>query len=233
MGRMQIRRSSDRGHFSHGWLDTYHTFSFGHYDDPQWREFSVLRVINEDRVLPGEGFGMHGHANMEIVTYVISGSLKHVDSLGHTSIIKEGQLQRMTAGKGIRHGEWNGAQSDVVHLLQIWIYPEEENLPPSYEQQPVELVPNRLCPIVKKGGGKNVLNIHQDVTIYSLHLDHQELTYTNPEGRSAWIQVIKGPLTCNSTRLESGDAAAIKEMTSIALKGENAHLFVFDLPLIP
>ncbi len=228
-----MRRSVDRGHFSHGWLDTYHTFSFGDYDDPLYREFSVLRVINEDRILPGEGFGMHGHANMEIVTYLISGSLKHVDSLGHTSILREGEVQRMTAGKGIRHGEWNASNTDLVHLLQIWIYPDKENLPPGYEQQPVDLAPNRLCPIVKKGGGKNVLNIHQDVTIYSLHLDNHELSCTNPEGRSVWIQVIKGPVTCNSIELLSGDAVAIEEMTSIVLKSDEAHLLLFDLPLIP
>src|SRR5260221_462143 len=124
---MKIRRSIERGHFNHDWLDTYHTFSFGEYDDPRYRGFSVLRVINEDRILPSEGFGMHGHANMEIVTYIIKGSLKHADNLGHTSILREGEVQRMTAGKGIRHGEWNASDKDIVHILQIWIYPEEEN----------------------------------------------------------------------------------------------------------
>jgi quercetin 2,3-dioxygenase len=230
---MKIRRSVERGHFNHDWLDTYHTFSFGDYDDPRYREFSVLRVINEDRILPGEGFGMHGHANMEIVTYIIEGSLKHADSLGHTSILREGEVQRITAGKGIRHGEWNASDKDIVHLLQIWIYPEEENLPPSYEQEPVDLTPNRLCPIVTRKGGKKILRIHQDVTIYSLHLDNHELVYPNSKGRAVWIQVIEGPVTCNSARLENGDGASFQEETSIALKGEKAHLLLFDLPLIP
>ncbi len=230
---MKIRRSNERGHFTHDWLDTYHTFSFGEYDDPRYRGFSVLRVINEDRILPGEGFGMHGHANMEIITYIISGSLKHADSLGHTSILREGEIQRMTAGKGIRHGEWNASNTDTVHLLQIWIYPEKENLTPDYEQQPVDLAPNRLCPIVQQKGGKNIFKIHQDASIYSLHLDNHELTYSNPPGRAVWIQVIKGPLTCNSVPLQNGDAVSFEEADSIALKGENAHLLVFDLPLIP
>lgn len=221
---MKIRRSIERGHFVHDWLDTYHTFSFGEYDDPRFRGFSVLRVINEDRILPGEGFGMHGHANMEIVTYVVAGSLKHTDSLGHTEILREGEVQRMTAGKGIRHGEWNASDKDIVHILQIWIYPDEENLPPSYEQQPVDLTPNHL---------KKTLQVHQDVTLYSLHLDNHELVYPNPKGRAVWIQVIKGPLTCNSVQLESGDAASFEEETPIILKAEKAHLLLFDLPLIP
>jgi redox-sensitive bicupin YhaK (pirin superfamily) len=127
---------------------------------------------------------------MEIITYIISGSLKHADSLGHTSILREGEVQRMTAGKGIRHGEWNASDADTVHLLQIWIYPEKENLAPGYQQQPVDLAPNRLCPIVQKEDGKNILKIHQDATIYSLHLDHHELTYSNPKGRAVWIQVL-------------------------------------------
>lgn len=227
---MKIRRSVERGHFNHDWLDTYHTFSFGEYDDPKYREFSVLRVINEDRILPGEGFGMHGHSNMEIVTYIISGSLKHADSLGHTSILHEGQVQRMTAGKGIRHGEWNGSDKDILHLLQIWIYPEAHNLTPSYEEQSIDLTPNKLCPIVSREGGKNILKIHQDVTIYSLHLDNDTLTYSNKKNRSVWIQVIEGPLNCNGTILESGDAASFDQEESIILQGKKSHLLFFDLP---
>jgi quercetin 2,3-dioxygenase len=221
---MKIRRSKDRGHFNFGWLDTYHTFSFGEYDDPAHVQYGVLRVINEDRVAPSKGFGMHPHDNMEIVTYVIEGVLKHTDSLGHETLVKAGGVQRMTAGSGITHSEVNG--SDVpVHILQIWIFPEKDDLPPSHEEKYFTDLQNRLCPIV----GKNepgALKIHQDVKIFASKLKGK-LAYDLKPGRMAWLQVIEGPLTCNGETLQSGDGAEIK--TSLSLESKNGHFLLFDL----
>ncbi len=226
---MIVRKSKDRGHFNFGWLDTYHTFSFGEYDDPNHVQFSSLRVINEDRVAPGKGFDTHGHANMEIVTYVVEGTLKHTDSTGNTELIKPGDVQRMTAGSGIRHGEANASAQDSVHLLQIWIFPDQNNLPPGYEQKHFSDLKNRLCLIVSQKGENGSLKIHQDVKIFASRLQGKKLSYSLAPSRAAWIQVIEGPLTCNGQTLQAGDGAAITDERELHLESANAHFLLFDL----
>lgn len=227
---IEIRKSADRGHFDFGWLNTYHTFSFGEYDDPAHVQFSVLRVINEDRVQAAQGFDTHAHANMEIVTYVIEGTLKHVDSTGSSSLIKHGDVQRMTAGSGIRHSEFNASDRDPVHLLQIWIYPEKKNLTPGYEQKNFSDLRDRLCLVVSSEGKEGSLKIHQDVSIFASKLQGKKLSYALASGRKAWIQVIEGPLSCNGHTLQAGDGAAITEERELKLEGAKAHFLLFDLP---
>jgi len=224
-----LRRSKDRGHFNFEWLDTYHTFSFGEYDDPEHVQFSVLRVINEDRVAPSKGFDTHGHANMEIVTYVIEGTLQHTDSTGELSQIKPGDVQRMTAGSGIRHGEANPSDKEPVHLLQIWIFPDKKNLTPGYEQKHFSDLKNRLCLVVSPNGESGSLKIHQDVKIFASRLQGT-LSYALAPKRTAWIQVIEGPLVCNGKTLQTGDGAAITEEHELKLEGTKAHFLLFDLP---
>ncbi len=222
-----VRKSAERGHFNFEWLDTFHTFSFGEYYDPAHTHFGELRVINEDRVMPGSGFDTHPHSNMEIVTYVIEGALEHRDSAGHSGVIKAGEVQRMTAGSGITHSEKNASAADPVHLLQIWIYPDKKGLPPSYEQRAFSLKEksNRLCPIV----GPNGLKIHQDAIIYASHLDGEIIHKANP-GRRYWVQVVKGSLQVNGTALGEGDGAAIEQESSLKLVGKNVEFLLFDLP---
>ncbi len=229
---MIIRKSADRGHFNFGWLNTFHTFSFGEYDDPEHVQFGVLRVINEDRVAPSKGFDTHGHANMEIVTYVIEGVLKHTDSTGNSELIKPGDVQRMTAGSGIRHGEANGSDKDPVHLLQIWILPDQQNLTPGYEQKNFPDILNRLCLIVSPKGEQGSLKIHQDVKIFACRLERKKLSYPLASQRTAWIQLIEGRLLCNGQTLRAGDGAAISEEHELALESKDAHFLFFDLPPI-
>jgi redox-sensitive bicupin YhaK (pirin superfamily) len=227
---IEIRKSDDRGHFDFGWLNTYHTFSFGEYDDPAHVQFSVLRVINEDRVQAAQGFDTHAHANMEIVTYVIEGALKHVDSTGSSSLIQHGDVQRMTAGSGIRHSEFNASDRDPVHLLQIWIYPEKKNLNPGYEQKNFSDLRNRLCLVVSPEGKEGALKIHQDVSIFASKLQGKKISHSLAPGRTAWIQVIEGPLSCNGQTLQTGDGAAITEERELTLESAKAHFLLFDLP---
>lgn len=223
-----IRKSNDRGHFNFEWLDTYHSFSFGDYYDPKYVHFGAIRVLNEDRVLPGKGFGEHPHANMEIVTYVIGGQLEHRDSTGSSSIIRAGDVQRMTAGLGITHSEFNPSLKDSVHFIQIWIYPEKKNLPPSYEQKTFKDKDNRLCLIVSHDGRDGSLKIHQNVSIYACQLDG-ELSYSFASKRLGWIQIIEGSLNCNGTPLSSGDGASIENESKILLKGDKSEFILFDL----
>jgi redox-sensitive bicupin YhaK (pirin superfamily) len=225
-----IRKSADRGHFNFGWLDTFHSFSFGEYDDPEYVQFGTLRVINEDRVAPSKGFDTHGHSNMEIITYVIEGTLKHTDSTGNTELIKPGDVQRMTAGSGIRHGEANASDKDPVHLLQIWIFPDQKNLKPGYEQKNFPDLKNRLCLIVSPKGEEGSLKIHQNVKIFSCRLQGQKLSHTLAPERTAWVQVIEGPLRCNEQTLQAGDGAAIFEERELELESPKAHFLLFDLP---
>lgn len=226
---MKIRKSSERGHFNFGWLETYHTFSFGEYDDPDHVQFGVLRVINEDIVQPSKGFDTHGHANMEIITYIIEGTLHHADSAGHSQPIKAGDVQRMSAGSGIRHSEMNKSDRDPVHLLQIWIFPEKKNLPPSYEQINFPDLQDRLCLIVSPTGQDGSLKIHQDVKIYACKLQKKIPYFLAPQ-RTAWIQVIEGPIVCNSETLESGDGAAITDEKELSFESQKGHFLLFDLP---
>jgi quercetin 2,3-dioxygenase len=230
---IRVRKASKRGHFDHGWLDTYHTFSFSRYYDPQHMGFRALRVINEDRVQPGRGFGTHEHEDMEIVTYVLSGALAHKDSLGTGSAIRPGELQRMTAGTGISHSEFNPSQTEPVHLYQIWLLPEREGLEPSYEQRvfPEEGRHNRLRLVASPDGGDGSLTIRQDARLYLATLDEgQEVWKDIPSGRYAWVQVLRGNVSLNGQAISGGDGAAVSDESALAIRAESpSEVLLFDL----
>jgi redox-sensitive bicupin YhaK (pirin superfamily) len=228
-----VRRSEERGHFGFGWLDTYHTFSFDQYYDQRFMGFRALRVINEDRVAPGRGFPTHPHRDMEIITYVLEGALEHKDSMGNGSVIRPGDVQRMSAGTGITHSERNGSGSEAVHLLQIWILPNEAGIEPSYEQKMYGDEEKRggLRLIASEGGRDGSVLIHQDARIYATVLEPgQEITHELPEGRHAWLQVARGSVTLNGHQLKQGDGAAASEEHSLKITGtEASELLLFDL----
>lgn len=231
---IQIRPSAERGHADHGWLNTYYTFSFADYYDREHMQFRSLRVINEDRIQAGQGFRTHPHRDMEILTYILEGSLEHKDSMGTGSVIQPGELQRMTAGSGVLHSEFNPSDSDPVHLLQIWILPEKQGLQPSYEQRPADTGldgHSSLRLIASPNGADGSVTVHQDVSLYRAALVSGEaLTYELPEGRFAWVQVTKGSLALNGNPLAQGDgAAAVGEPRLIMLAGEDAEALVFNL----
>lgn len=227
-----LRKSEERGHANHGWLKTHHTFSFASYFDPQHMKFRALRVINEDWVRGGEGFGTHPHENMEIVTYIIEGELEHKDSMGNGSVIRPGELQRMTAGTGVTHSEFNPSNHDS-HLLQIWIYPDRSGLPPSYEQRsfPTLQEPNSLTLLASIDGKDGSLTIHQDVQILGGRLlTGQKLEYAIPLDRHVWIQMVKGAMDLNGYKLKAGDGAALSDeklMTMSATK--DSEFLIFNL----
>lgn len=228
-----VRRSNDRGHLNHGWLDTYHTFSFADYYDPAYIGFRALRVMNEDRVAPGSGFGMHGHRDMEIVTYVLSGALEHKDSLGHGEVLRPGELQRMTAGRGIRHSEFNPSATEPVHLYQIWLLPRETGLAPSYEQKafPVGERHNKLRLVASPAGESGALTIQQDARLFLATLDRgRSVAHDLESGRHAWLQVLRGAVTLNDTPLATSDGAAISSEDQLAIAAtEEAEVLLFDL----
>ena len=230
---IQIRKSGERGHSNHGWLDSYHTFSFGEYYDPTQMQFGSLRVINEDRVQPGQGFGKHGHKDMEIISYVLSGVLNHQDSMGNGSAIVSGDVQRMTAGSGVTHSESNGSGSELVHFLQIWVLPKTMGLLPGYEQKyfSSEDKKNRLCLLGSSDGQDGSLTIHQDILFYASLLEGQFVVrYTLGQGRRAYLQVVRGSLEINRQVLKSGDGARITEEGEISLKGlPDAEILLFDM----
>ena len=231
---IRVRRSNERGHFNHGWLDTYHTFAFGHYYDPQQVQFRALRVMNEDRVAPGQGFGMHGHRDMEIVTYVISGALDHRDSLGNGSVLKAGEFQRMTAGTGIRHSEFNPSQTEPLHLYQIWLLPEREGLTPGYEETNFadEERRGRLRLVASRDARDGSLTIHQDAELYLGALGvGEQVSHTLRPGRHAWVQVTRGGVELHGERLSAGDGAAVSGEEAVTVRGalEDAEVLVFDL----
>ncbi|MGE3819622.1 MAG: pirin family protein [Isosphaeraceae bacterium] len=232
---IRVRRSEDRGHFDHGWLDTYHTFSFGDYHDPEQMGFGTLRVLNEDVVRPGGGFGMHGHRDMEILTYVLSGELEHRDDLGGRERIRPGEVQRMTAGTGIRHAEFNPSATEPVHLLQIWILPERKGLIPSYEQKPIEAsaVRSGWGLIASPDARAGSLAIRQDVDVSAAILKPEESRrYEVRPGRSAWVQVARGNVTLNGRRLNAGDGAAVTgepDVTITADSANSAEVLLFDM----
>jgi redox-sensitive bicupin YhaK (pirin superfamily) len=230
---IRVRRSSERGHFDHGWLDTYHTFSFSRYQDPRHMGFRALRVINEDRVAPGTGFGAHPHEDMEIVTYVLDGALAHRDSLGTGSTIRPGELQRMTAGTGIRHSEFNPSESEPVHLYQIWLLPEREGLEPSYEQRafPEGERHNRLRLVASPDGQDGSLTIRQDARLYLATMDGgPEVRHELTPGRHAWLQVLRGGVDLNGSTLSAGDGAAVSEESYLAIKVDGpSEVLLFDL----
>lgn len=231
---LRIRRANDRGHFDHGWLETYHTFSFGEYIDREFMYFRTLRVLNEDWIQPGQGFGTHPHRDMEIITIVVSGALEHKDSLGNGSIIRPGEVQCMSAGTGILHSEFNPSQADIVHLLQIWIVPERNGLTPDYEQKSNDIAAKkgRFCLVASPDSSDGTVTIHQDVSLFlSLISPGETMTFELAENRHAWIQVVRGSLTFNETSLKAGDGAAISAESALNLTGkEESELLLFDLP---
>ncbi len=230
---IKIRKADDRGHFDFGWLDTYHTFSFGDYYDPSHMAFRSLRVINEDVVAPGRGFPTHGHRDMEIVTYIISGALAHRDSMGSGSIIRRGDAQRMSAGTGVRHSESNPSKDEQVHLLQIWILPEREGLQPEYEEKKFsdEEKLNRLRLIVSPDGDEGAVRIHQDARIYASVLDDaKSVNHELETGRHAWLQVAGGVVDINGIGLRHGDGAAVSQEDQLSIVArEPSEVLLFDL----
>ena len=228
-----VRQAKDRGHFNFGWLDTYHTFSFGDYYDPRFMGFRSLRVINEDRVHPGRGFPTHGHRDMEIITYVLEGSLAHKDSLGTGSVIRPGEVQRMSAGSGVRHSEANPSESEHVHLLQILIEPDKEGIEPSYEQKDYtdEEKRGRLRLIASADARDGSVRIQQDAAVYAALLEPgQEIVYELGPERHAWVQVARGAITLNNQSLDQSDAAAASNEPSLRIVGREAsEILLFDL----
>ena len=228
-----IRRAEERGHANHGWLDSYHTFSFGNYYDPSHMGFSSLRVINDDTVSPRGGFAPHGHRDMEIVSYVLSGALKHEDSMGNGSVIRPGDVQRMSAGTGITHSEFNASDAEPVHFLQIWVMPEAEGLTPGYEQKPFpdEEKRGRLRLVGSRDGREGSVTIHQDVDIYATLLDNGDsVSHTLPDGRKVWAHLARGSVTLNGEPLNPGDGVAIEGPARITLSGASeAEVLLFDM----
>lgn len=227
---IQLRPGNQRGHFNHGWLDTYHTFSFDRYYDPQHMGFRALRVINEDRVAPAQGFGRHPHRDMEIITYILEGSLEHKDSMGTGSIIRPGEVQRMSAGTGVTHSEFNPSQTEPVHLLQIWILPEAEGIKPSYEQRQFsrDELRGKLRLVAARNPIEGAVRIHQDVRLFATVLDGGDIKHKLEPGRFAWVQVARGSMLMNGNELQAGDGAALSNETAVELSGHGEAL-VFDL----
>jgi len=229
-----IRRSAERGFADHGWLKSFHTFSFADYFDPEHVEFGPLRVINEDRVQAGAGFGTHGHRDMEIVSYVLSGELAHKDSLGNGSIIRPGDVQRMSAGTGVRHSEFNPSSTEPVHFLQVWIQPAERNIEPSYEEKrfAAEEKRGRLRLIVSPDRAEGSLLIHQDARIYAGMFDGDERAELKVgNGRRIYLHLARGTFTANGSTLEAGDALRISDGSALSLsRARDAEVLVFDLP---
>ncbi len=230
---IQIRKAADRGHANHGWLNTYHTFSFSTYQDPEHVRFRALRVMNEDWVAPGQGFGTHPHADMEIVTYVLEGALEHKDSMGNGEVLRPGEFQRMSAGTGITHSEFNPSPTEPVHLYQIWLYPEKRGITPSYEQQrfPEAERHNRLRLVASPDAAESSLTIHQDARIFLSQLDKgQQVQHSLASGRHAWLQVLRGSVALNGQLLDTSDGAAIREESTLNIQATaNAEVMLFDL----
>ena len=231
---IQIRRAGERGHFDHGWLNTYHTFSFADYHDPRFMGFRSLRVINEDRVAPGQGFGTHGHRDMEIVSYVLEGELAHQDSMGNGSVIVPGDVQYMSAGTGVRHSEFNASKTEVTHFLQIWILPDRQGYEPRYGQERFEDPDKlgRLRLVVSPGGADGSIAIRQDVRLYaSVLTPGQSVTHRLHEGRHAWVQILRGGLSVNGHALSPGDGLAASSEPRLELRAgdEKGEVLLFDL----
>jgi hypothetical protein len=231
---LTLRRSNERGHARHGWLESFHTFSFADYFDPRFTGFRSLLVINEDRVQPGEGFGTHGHRDMEIISYVISGALAHKDSMGSGSVLRPGDVQHMSAGTGVRHSEFNHSEKELVHFLQIWIAPKGKGIRPKYQERNFgpEKKQDRLCLLVSPDGAENSLPIHQDVRLYaSILSEGQSITHSVQPKRAAWIQIIQGSLDANGIELRTGDGASIEFTETLQMTSrETCEFLLFDLP---
>ncbi len=232
---IDLRKSTERGTADHGWLYSRHTFSFADYFDPHHMGFGPLRVINEDRVQPGQGFGTHGHRDMEIISYVLEGALEHRDSLGTGSVIRPDDVQIMSAGTGIRHSEFNHSKTELVHFLQIWIVPDREGIPPRYDQKRFddEAKRGRLCLVGSTDGRDGSIVIYQDVQLFATVLDAgHEVTHALSPSRKAWLQLMRGALQLNGRALESGDGAAVQNEANLQVtaKENDTEFLLFDLP---
>jgi redox-sensitive bicupin YhaK (pirin superfamily) len=231
---LQVRRAAERGYFDHGWLRSFHTFSFADYHDPDWMGYGPLRVINDDRVAPGRGFGKHGHRDMEILTYILAGALEHRDSMGNGSVIRVGDVQRMSAGTGVTHSEFNPSATEEVHLLQIWVLPEALRLAPGYEQKHFTAADKRgrLRLIAAPGGEEGALSIHQQARVYAGLLDGDDRAeFRVADRRRAWLQVARGELSVDGVQLTAGDGAHTAGAAQLTLHdGTDAEVLVFDLP---
>jgi redox-sensitive bicupin YhaK (pirin superfamily) len=230
---LEVRKSEERGHARHGWLDSYHSFSFADYYDPDHVAFGALRVINEDRVQPGRGFGTHGHRDMEIVSYVLSGALEHKDNLGTGSVIRPGDIQRMSAGTGVLHSEFNPSATEATHFLQIWILPKFTGMQPGYEQKHFsgEQKRGRLALIASADGRDGSVTVHQDVSVYAGLFDGDETTALEmAAGRRLYVHVARGAVTVNGNQLNAGDALKMTDRRRLTIeKGRQAEVLVFDL----
>jgi quercetin 2,3-dioxygenase len=231
---IMIRPAQNRGTANFGWLDSRHTFSFGNYYDPKHMGFADLRVINEDKVTPGQGFGTHGHRDMEIISYVLEGALEHKDSIGTGSVIRPGDVQRMSAGTGIQHSEYNASTTEPVHFLQIWILPEQKGIEPGYEQKTFseEEKRGRLRLVGSRDGHDGSITIHQDVNLYTTVLQEgDEVSHAFANGRVAWVQVVQGAIQLNHQTLTTGDGAAVTQESVIQLRGaaNDAEVLLFDM----
>ncbi len=227
-----IRRANERGHAEHGWLDTYHTFSFANYYDPEWMGFRSLRVINDDIVMPGMGFGTHPHRDMEIITYVLSGALEHKDSMGNGRVIRPGEVQYMAAGTGITHSEFNPSSEEAVHLLQIWIVPERKGLKPRYAEKSLGAAPKgQLNLVVSKAGRDGSLPINQDADLYVARLEPgNEVSHALKSNRHAWVHIAEGEVKLNGDTLKAGDAVALSNETAVKLvAAKPSQVLLFDL----
>ncbi len=230
---IELRKSGERGHANHGWLDSYHSFSFADYHDSRHMGFASLRVINEDVVQPGQGFGTHGHRDMEIITYILAGALEHKDSMGNGSIIRPGDVQRMSAGTGVRHSEFNASLDELVHLLQIWIEPAVTGIAPGYEEKHFDAASKRgRLRLIASGDGRDgSATVHQDAAVYAALLDGAEYaTHTLAAGRKAYVHVARGAVSVNGRALNAGDAVKISGEPAIELaNGTAAEVLLFDL----
>ena len=232
---MSIRPAAERGHFDHGWLNTYHTFSFADYWDPRHMSFGPLRVINEDRVAANMGFPTHPHRDMEIITYVLEGALAHRDSMGNGSTMRPGEVQRMSAGTGVRHSEFNPSKTDALHLLQVWIMPDRAGHEPGYEQKnfPLEEKLNRLRLVASPDGAEGSVTIHQDARVYATVVEKGKgVTHTTSADRKIWIQVARGSVLVNGKDLKQGDGAGLEREKTIDITGasnEPAEILLFDM----
>ena len=231
---MQVKKSNERGHANHGWLDSYHSFSFGNYYDAHNMNFSELRVINEDVIAPAKGFGTHSHKDMEIITYILQGELAHKDSMGNVETLKQGYVQRMTAGTGVSHSEFNASDTEPVHLLQIWITPNQLNLSPGYEDKFFDAAKklNQWCLLASQNGVQNSLVVHQDIELYAALLaDKTQLNYVLKDKRKAYLQVATGSAEVNGQRLDAGDAAMFDANEAIQITAaDSAEVLLFNLP---
>jgi redox-sensitive bicupin YhaK (pirin superfamily) len=229
----QVRRASERGHANHGWLNAYHTFSFADYYDPKHMHFRSLRVMNEDRVAPGQGFGTHPHRDMEIVTYVLEGALEHKDSMGNGDVLRPGEFQHMSAGSGVLHSEFNPSKTEATHLYQIWVLPADKDIEPSYSQRRFDVAgrQNQWQLVASPDGARDSLRIHQDAKIHLANLDAgKSLDYPLESGRHAWLQVLRGSLTVNGNELDTSDGLAVSDEVTLSLTTyAGAEVMLFDL----